>query len=40
MITIFFVQVDDITVMEIVCLQTVDVYYYGGCVPLIVTICP
>jgi hypothetical protein len=25
-------------VMETVCLQTVDVYYCGGCVPLIVTI--
>ena len=30
---------DDMIVMETVYLQTVDVYYSGGCVPLIVTIC-
>ena len=29
---------DDMIVMEIVCLYTVDVCYYSGCVPLIVTI--
>jgi hypothetical protein len=33
----FSVQVDDMIVMETVCLRTVDVYYCSGCVPLIVT---
>ena len=26
-------------VMETVCLRTLDVYYYGGCVPLVMTVC-
>jgi hypothetical protein len=33
----FYVQVDDMIVMKTVCLQTIDVYYFGGCVPVIVT---
>jgi hypothetical protein len=38
-ITMFSMQIDDMIVMETVCLRIVDVYYCGGCVPLIVTIC-
>jgi hypothetical protein len=30
---------DDMTVVETICLWIVVVYYCGGCVPLIVTMC-
>jgi hypothetical protein len=30
---------DDMIAMETVCLWTIDVCYYGGCVPLVVTMC-
>jgi hypothetical protein len=30
---------DDMIAMETICLWTIDVSYYGGCVPLVVTMC-
>jgi hypothetical protein len=38
-IMILFMKVDDMTVVETVCLWTIVVYYCGGCVPLFVTMC-
>jgi hypothetical protein len=30
---------DDMIAMETVCLWTIDVCYYGGCVPLFLSMC-
>jgi hypothetical protein len=30
---------NDMILMATVCLWTVDVFYYGGCVPMIMTMC-
>jgi hypothetical protein len=30
---------DDMIAMETICLWTIDVCYYGGCVSLVVTMC-
>ena len=39
-LTIFFCAGwHQMIIIEIACLQTVEIYYYGGFVPLLVTMC-